>query len=308
MNDNSCFFTFPFLEGQIMFPNFFIVGAPKSGTTSLYHYLDEHPDVYMCPVKEPNYFSYNDITKQNLYYSEKGFGSKDKYESLFRGVTCEKAIGEASVSYLFYNSVPQKIKDTVPEAKIIILLRNPVDRGFSHYLMDSRLGYVDIPFEDIVNKNSTHRLLFLYYQQFIGLGFYFDQVKRYIDVFGENQVRIFIDEDLKSDLSAVIHSVYDFLGIDNNLMPDIKKQYNVYQKPRNTLARHLYSIKPLRQVSRTFIPTGFIDSVRNIFLAKEKKPELSIKTRKFLIELYKEDIQKLSAFIGRELSSWYIVK
>jgi sulfotransferase family protein len=164
-----------------MLPNFFIIGAAKAGTTSLYHYLEDHQEVFMCSVKEPNYFSYDDIIRQNLYYSEKGFGNKEEYEALFKDVTSEKAIGEASVSYLFYEKTPTKIKAVVPDAKIIIILRNPVDRGFSHFLMDKKLGYISLVFEDVIFKRVQHKNIDLYYQQYVELGLYHEQVKRYKD-------------------------------------------------------------------------------------------------------------------------------
>lgn len=287
-----------------MLPNFFIAGTPKSGTTSLFNYLDEHPEVFMCPEKEPNYFSYQDIVQQNLYYAEKGIGNRDEYEKLFKDVTSEKAIGEASVSYLFYEKVPARIKTTVPDAKIIIILRNPVDRAFSHYLMDTRLGYLNIAFEDIIYKRVQHPLLDLYYQQFVELGFYFEQVKRYIDLFGEGQVKIFINDDLKEDISKVILSVYAFLNINSNLMPDFKKQYNVYQKPRNIFISKLYSSKHLRNLARKIIPENLVDTVKNTLLIKGKKPKLSMETRKYLNGLFKDNILQTAGLIGRDLSHW----
>jgi hypothetical protein len=290
-----------------MLPNFYIVGAPKSGTTSLFHYLDEHPDVFMCTVKEPNFFSYDEIVQQSLYYSEKGVRNLEAYEALFENVASETAIGEASTSYLFYEKTPAKIKAMVPDAKIIIILRNPVDRGFSHYLMDSRIGYVNISFEDIVQKKTEHPLLDLYYQQFVELGLYYRQVKRFIDVFGESQVKIFLNEDLKEDITKVILSVYSFLDIDNCCMPNITKQYNIYQKPRNTLIQQLYSTKSIRRLARTIIPGRFVDTVKNSLLIKGEKPELTHKTREFLFSLYRDDIQRTADLIGRDLSPWFSV-
>lgn len=287
-----------------MIPNFYIVGTPKSGTTSLFHYLNDHPEVFMCPKKEPNFFSYQDILQQKLYYDEKGIAHQKEYENLFNNVTSEKAIGEASVSYLFYEKVPSRIKKAVPDAKIIIILRNPIDRGFSHYLMDSRLGYVNLPFEDIVGKKGDHPLLSLYFQQFIELGFYYEQVKRYLDTFGRAQVQIYLNDDLKKDISKVILAMYDFLEIDRSLMPDLEKQYNVYQKPRNPLFGRLYTSKQLRQIARTLIPSPLVDKVKNTLLVKGQKPKVSPSTRELLNNLFKENILQTADLIGRDLSHW----
>lgn len=287
-----------------MIANFFIVGTPKSGTTSLFNYLDGHPDIFMCPKKEPNYFSHQNIVNQELYYNEKGVSSRLEYESLFMDVKSEKAIGEASVSYLFYNDVAKKIKSTASDAKIIIVLRDPINRGFSHYLMDYRLGYVDLTFDEIVHKRTDHILLDLYYQQFVELGLYFEQVKEYLNIFGEDRVKIFINEDLKEDVGQVMKDIYDFLGVDNSFMPDLKQQYNVYQKPRNAFVKQLYHFKPLRSFARIIIPDNFVENVKSTLLVRGDKPKLSEKTVGYLKLLYKDNILRTANLIGRDLSHW----
>ena len=281
-----------------------IVGAPKAGTTSLCHYLSEHPQVFMSDPKEVNFFSKEEIENQGLYYNDFKVKNIAEYEDLFAGVTNEIAVGEGSVSYLFYPKTPQKIKDALPNVKIIILLRDPVSRGFSHYLMDYRLGLVDVPYDEIVYQKSNHKNNALYYQQYVELGLYYEQVRRYLDIFGIDQVRIFINDDLKEDISKVILSVYDFLDIDQNFMPDLKKQYNVYQKPRNAFVSHLYSAKPLRRLARTVVPHSLVDTVKNTLLVKEKKPELSPGTRKYLNGLFKNNILQTADLIDRDLSHW----
>ena len=105
-----------------MLPNFLLVGAPKAGTTSLYHYLYGHPQVFMSTPKEVNFFSGGEIDSQDLYYDYFKVSNLSDYEKLFDAVTNEKAIGEGSVSYLYYEDTPRKIKECLPEVKIIIIL------------------------------------------------------------------------------------------------------------------------------------------------------------------------------------------
>ena len=133
--------------------NTFIVGAPKAGTTSLHFYLQQHPDVCMSEIKEPNYFTAQEVVK--LYYDVSPVNSEDWYHSIFTKPT-RKVIGEGSVSYLFYPEVAQKIYNYNPEARILIILRNPVQRAFSHYLMDFRLGLCNISLEEILDKPSKY--------------------------------------------------------------------------------------------------------------------------------------------------------
>ena len=132
--------------------DFFIVGAPKAGTTSLYHYLNEHPQVEMSLQKEPDYFSEAAIQEQGIYYGKNRIDTEEKYNTLFNTQKKDVIFGEGSVSYLFYPTVAQDIKAYNSMAKIIIMLRNPIDRAFSHYLMDFRLGLLSDRFKDVFNN------------------------------------------------------------------------------------------------------------------------------------------------------------
>ena len=136
--------------------DFFIVGAAKSGTTSLYYYLNEHPEIEMSTQKETDFFSDSAIQKQGLYYGENRINTLEKYHNLFP-TTQEKKYGEASVSYLFYEDVPEKIKAYNSKGKIIIMLRNLVDRAFSHYLMDYRLGLISSTLEEVIECKSYNK-------------------------------------------------------------------------------------------------------------------------------------------------------
>ena len=182
--------------------DFFIVGAPKAGTTSLYHYLNEHPQVEMSLQKEPNYFSDKAIQSQDLYYNKNRIDTEEKYNRLFNFQKKDVIFGEGSVSYLFYPAVAQEIKKYNPIAKIIIMLRNPVDRAFSHYLMDFRLGLVSERFEDVFHEKQG-----LKFQQYFLLGNYYSQVKRYIDEFSKENVHLIWYSDFKKDAEKEIKNI-----------------------------------------------------------------------------------------------------
>ncbi len=287
-----------------MLPNFFIVGAPKAGTTSLYHYLDEHPDVFMSPLKETNYFSYETTVKQNLYYKEKGISNWNDYLKLFENSSDKKAIGEASVSYLFYPEVAQLIKAKFPGSKIIIMLRNPVDRAFSHYQMDYKLGYVNSSLEKIIFNENRNAIENLFYQQFILLGMYFEQVKRYLDVFGAEKVLIIFFDDFKNDTGKEIKRLYHFLGIDESIQLNLGKTHNPFTTPRNGLFRFIYQFKSLRLMIKNILPDKMLATIQQLILTKKKTPP-SDKTINYLVELYKPDIMKLEKLLTRNLSAWY---
>lgn len=287
-------------------PNFFIVGAPKAGTTSLYFYLKRHPDVFMSPVKEPNFFSYDETIKQNLYHKEKGIRTFEAYQNLFAEANGHhKAIGEASVSYLFYPSVPDKIKEKVSDAKIIISLRNPIDRCYSHYFMEHKLGYVSESLENIVFKKSKHKFTHLYYQQFVELGMYYQQVKRYIDTFGRENVRIYIYEDLDKSVHSMATDLFNFLKVKDLHLDELNNKYNTFSTPRNPIFRFIYAQKRLRTFARQLVPKQSIERIKNIFLTKEKKQEVNPLTVEELKRIYKPDIIELEKLLNRNLSTWY---
>lgn len=289
-----------------MTPNFFIVGAAKSGTTSLYHYLSDHPQVFMTEPKEVNYFSGPDLKKQNLFYKDYKARDEQGYLNLFKGSDSYKAVGEGSVSYLFYPSVAKKIYDKFSDAKIIILLRNPVDRGYSHYLMDQRLGMVDCAYKDIVFKRYEGEKAKLYYQQYVELGLYYHQVKRYLDLFGEKQVKVYLTEDLKTNLQGVIDDLYDFLGLEKSKKPDLEKQHNTFSLPKNPVVAKLYATHYFRRVLSIMFPSAIKNFIFNTFFERSQKPELSEEVLLKLHEIYDQDVKLLEQLIERDLSNWYL--
>lgn len=170
--------------------------------------------------------------------------------------------------------------------------------------MDFRLGYVDTLFEDIVYKQIDCPLLDLYYQQFVELGFYYEHVKKYFDVFGEANVKVILNEDLKDHMRQVFIEVCDFLQIGSNVKQDFNREYNVYRNPRNSLVKFLYSVKTNRQIANAIIPTSLVDMIKDILLVRDKKPSLCQKTKSYLDLLFRENIYQTGELIGRNLSHW----
>lgn len=285
-------------------PNFFIVGTPKAGTTSLYEYLQEHPQIYMSPIKETNFFSYNEIKSQGLFYNEEHVASIEAYLQQFSGAVNEIAIGEASVSYLFYPSVPQKIKYFNSEAKIIVVLRNPIDRGFSHYLMDKRLGFVSESYQKIVDKQVVGKKGLLYYQQYVELGLYYKQLKRYYDVFDASNILVLYYEDIVNNINGVVNNLYQFLEVDVTFEPDTNKQHNTFLAPKGAFIRKLYAQKKVRSLLKNIFGEAMREKVKSFFFSKERKPVLDPALKNQLIDLYKEDVHQLSVLLNKRFDHW----
>ena len=284
--------------------DFFIVGAPKSGTTSLYHYLNEHPEISMSSQKEPDYFSDADIQNEGMYYGKNRIDTIKKYHSLFDNNSESKLKGEASVSYLFYKNIPQKIKTYNTDSKIIIMLRNPIDRAFSHYLMDYRLGLVSDSFEDIIEQKSVHKDAKLFYQQYIELSEYANQVKRYLDVFDRREILFIEYEYLKMDVLGIVKKTYLFLGVNQAYEPDVNKKHNTYTMPKNSVIRFIYSFVILRNILAFFFSKNLVNRIRAALFKNDKKPVLLDETRNRLKKFFTKDINTLGEMLNKDFSRW----
>tara|TARA_X000000368_G_C23019350_1_gene707260 strand:+ start:332 stop:1213 length:882 start_codon:yes stop_codon:yes gene_type:complete len=283
--------------------DFFIVGAPKAGTTSLYHYLNEHPEVRMSSQKEPDYFSDKAIQEKGMYYGKNRINTLDKYESLF---TQEKGViyGESSVSYLFYENVAEDIKRYNPDAKIIIILRNPIDRAFSHYLMDYRLGLVSDSFEDIIYKRSKHKSAYLFYQQYIEVSQYSNQIQRYLHVFSKDNLLLIDYENFKKDVAGCVDIVYSFLNISAEFAADVNTKHNTFTMPRNKGIRFIYSFTFLRKILAFIFPDSLVKSIRGFLFKDDKKPKLLKETRSYLKQFFSDDIRLLGDILDKDYSKW----
>ena len=283
--------------------DFFIVGAAKAGTTSLYSYLNKHPEIEMSTIKEPNYFSNEFIEKQSLYYKKESIKSLKKYHSLYSD-TKNLIRGEASVSYLFYEKVPKKIFKYNSRSKVIIMIRNSSDRAYSHYLMDKRLGFVRESFENIVHKKSTHKNSALFYQQYIELGQYSFQIKNYFDVFSKKNILIVDYDDFIYNSSEVLNKVCVFLNVENRSFSNTNKVYNKYTNASNKLVKVLYTFRFLREFIGNFFSESLKIKIQALFFTDEKKPTLNSEIQIYLKEYYKVELEKLSKLLNQNYSKW----
>ncbi len=283
--------------------DFFIVGAPKSGTTSLYKYLSEHPQISMSSIKEPNYFSNKSLKNQTLYYDQNIIEDLERYHQLFSNDSIEKKKGEASVSYLFYKDVPKKINDYNPDAKIIIILRNPIERAYSHYLMDYRLGLVNENFNEIIKKKLKHKNAKLYFQQYVELGEYANQIKRYLNEFNINQIMIIDYEDFIKETDLVIDKVHRFLGV-NNFVTESNKKYNTFTFSKYKLIRFLYSFVFFRNTIKFILPRKILIILFRLFFTNNNKPEIDEETVEYLKDYFKKDILELNHIIDKDFVKW----
>jgi hypothetical protein len=308
-------------------PNFFIVGAPKAGTTSLYHYLDQHPGIYMSPIKEPNYFStevraehYTPearcwIERENRDLQaflagpmrEKRFGGIvsqwEDYVRLFENATHEPALGEASVCYLWSESAPVRIAEAVPNARILMMLRNPAERAFSQYLHGLGNGAIRWSFREHIQRNRSHRSTqFSLHYPFLEFGLYAEQLERYMKQFGRG-VWVGFHEDFRDSPRKVFQSICRFLNVATDFSPQMNRRHLESGVPRGAAIGRLRRMGHWGIVAR-WTPPKLRPLARRGLLRKPGAVRIEPAERKYLIDFYRSDIRKLEGLVDRDLAAW----
>lgn len=286
-------------------PNFFIVGAAKAGTTSLHAYLSVHPQVFMPSLKEPHYFADFELSPEFDNFLPVIRRRRD-YQDLFKDSGGFAAIGEASPSYLCDAEAAERIKSAIPNAKIIISLRNPVERAYSHYLMDFNRGSESLPFEQALEFDLARQEKgWGKSSQYIELGLYARQVKSFVDTFGRERVYVVLFEDLVRDTRATMQGIARFLGIDPDAYPAsaFSQIHNPYEESRGPMARAILRMAPLRIFAKSWIPQRVRTIVRNRLLFADKpKVPLGQDTRRAVAVRFEKDLQALEQLLERDLS------
>jgi hypothetical protein len=309
-------------------PNYFIVGTGKAGTTSLHAYLSQHPQIYMSPVKEPCYFA-AEIRGQNLsepvrrHVGKQSFhladvvndglpvkplgwlaGDWDDYLRLFQGVRDETAIGEASAAYLWSETAAAAIRSRIPEAKIVMILRDPAERAFSHYLHQLAVGLTRSTFREHIKKceHVSHEELSIWYP-FLEIGLYSQQVKRYLDLFPHENVRIYWYEEVWPQQGRLLADLFAFLDVDATFCPDTTRKSHKRRAPRIPRAHHFFKKHRLWYPLKALIPGSLQPHVQKL-LFRSDSLTMEAGDRQYLVDYYRKDIGKLESLLGRDLSGW----
>lgn len=291
-------------------PNLLIVGAAKSGTTSLHNYLNQHDDVFMCDPKEPHFLINNEIGIDRIPI---GVTNQDEYENLFVEGSELKYRGESSVMYLMYPEIAIKnIKKYLgDDTKIIIMLRNPIERAHSGYqhvkrynvkedLTDFKTAWEISEERYFINKSMTPA------SRYKELGLYYKQVKFFMEEF--QNLHIIIYEDYKSDFQSEINKVFDFLGIERiDINSEEKHMVGGWQWGNDSMKKLMMKQNPIKSLFKFLLP--FESLRKNIRKNIQKRntivvPSISDEDEQMLKQFYHEDVRKLSGLLGRDLNHW----
>jgi hypothetical protein len=297
----------------VTLPNFLIIGAGRSGTTSLWEYLRQHPEVFMSALKEPHFFTFMEgefpsrgrglgVLRQNAVTD------RARYEALFADAGNAKAVGEASPSYLRAPQVPGRIRALIPAARLVVILRHPVDRTYSDYIGLVRDGLETArTFEESLRDQERRRRDGHTFASLVESGFYHRHLTRYYDHFPREQIRVYLHEDLVQDPVALLQSLFSFLEVDPTFVPDVSRRYGRTGVIQNPLLRFLWTrVGPVAR--STPLPLVLPREVRARIIRRITRdivqPPMNPETRAELLDVFREDITALQDLIGRDLSGW----
>ena len=293
--------------------NFFIIlGTGKAGTTSLCEYLNQHPEIYISPVKETHFFESREFENGLSYY----------WQTYFPDWNTQLLAGEASTPYLYVPFVPERIHRSLPEARLIAVLRNPVERAYSHWWMEYSRSAEPLCFEDAIQDNMErlqagiccdrehkerwyeHRQFYakgiIRFRVYLDQGYYAEQLQRYFTLFPRDQIRILLMEDLKRP-EYMLLDLFEFLKVSSDFSVKNTNFWNVAYNSRliRTLVGKSASLKlhhMLPKSSRARI-AHFLGSIGN-------RPEMKPETRQWLVNHYCSHNRTLETLIGRSLAHW----
>ena len=297
-------------------PNFLIVGTAKGATTTIHEYLKQHPNIFMTENKEPCFFLYPEKETPKFSTHKKNHtklfvNSFNEYKELFETSDAEVKIkGESSTPYLyFHNDTIKNIKNYISnysQIKILIVLRNPVERAYSQYMMKRRDLKENLSFSEAIAEESNRIKQNYHFDYFYtNRGLYYNQVKDYLDNF--SSVKIVLFEEFKKDSNKILNEITEFLELPEFDFKKINNK-NVSGLPKSKGITNFINNSPrFFSLSKRLIPDKLGKNVLNYIRNKnlKKGESINLKDRETLMHFYKNDINKLEKLINRDLSNWY---
>jgi hypothetical protein len=305
-------------------PNFFIVGAARCGTTSLFEALARHPDVFCCPVKEPNYFAFDFIRRPDVLARARQQGclidqnftymltpprvaytvDAAAYGKLFQGWRGETAIGEASTTYLPSRTAPRAIAAAQPDARIIVLLRNPIARALSDYRMHTQNGFSLETFAEFIAREKD-KIDDPGSRGVLSSSLYATQIQRYLDCFPREQILFLLFDDLVRSPSESLRKVFHHLGVDPRIGRHIRIGWaNKSRQPRFGRFNQAVLRSGKRGLLVSAIPKPVRVVLRHLYYTAGQGPAITPADQQSLLALYRDDIKETARLTGRNLDPW----
>ena len=305
--------TSPLKAGNLpRMPTFLVIGAARSGTTALYLYLRQHPKVFMCRAKETNYFAFEgqalDYQGPGSEFVNNSVATLEEYQRLFDAAPDDAAVGEASPLYLYSANAPKRIHSRLPEVRLIAILRNPIEQAYSHYLY-ARKESIE-PLSDFVDaldaQEERRRARWQPLFQYSDFARYNVQLRRYLEYFSRDQMRLFLYEDFAADPLRITQEIFRFIGVDDGFVPDVSHRANQGGVPKSDLWQ---SIVMRPNVASKFFGSLLPKETRRRFRdalsrANTRRADMPAAARRRLRDELQGEILGLQDLVERDLSSW----
>ena len=289
-------------------PNFFVVGAPKAATTALYHALRQHRDVFLPEVKEPHFYAYlADRSAAGHLYADEA-AARRRYAELYAGVEGESAIGDASTTNLVVPGAAAAIAADVPEARIVAILRQPVDRAFAHWSHFRAAGGEPLAdfAEAIRQERPRQEAGFPFTYRYLEWGRYSARLPAFFEHFGRDRVLVHLYDELIADPDAVVRATLRFLDLDESHGVARVERHNEMRVPRSpVLQQALEGRGRGGRVARRLLPPAARQAAAGWTRAHlSHKPAIDPDLRAELTGYFAEEIDRLEELIGRDLAGW----
>lgn len=308
-------------------PDFVVIGAVKAGTTSLHHYLNQHSDIYLSPIKETNFFSRNDMSPPNFRkdYSHdvaldiEKYLSTDRlsyrhiahiadarhYKALYREASPQTLTGEVCNSYLICASAAAELHQYQPNAKIIAVLRNPIERAFSQYLMNLKEGKtLEKDFlKELQNDLETQPKGWGVSHQYHELGLYHQQLSRYFQVFKPEQIKVTFFDDLKQNPTQFLEDIFAFLEVRSQSI-DTTNKLNASSKARFEKLNYILTQTGVIKRLKAILPRSARQRLVGLVYTQKGLPTINDDAQNYLTEYYRNDVNQLEKLLNVNLKHW----
>jgi len=299
-------------------PNVLLIGAAKSGTTSLHDILGQHPEIYMSTLKEPGFFASSQLSQPmngpgDTRQQARACLDLKSYLALFGGTGGTPIVGESSTIYLYSEGAASSIAEFNPEMKIVAILRNPIDRAYSHYCQRSSSGEEPLPSFEQAIRAEPRRINDGWHPiwHYIRRGLYAEQLKRYLSIFDSRNIRVYLFEDFVSEPEAMVMDLYRFLGVDEAFRPNTNRRLNATPHlPRISLLNRMMTQRTaVTAALKRVVNERLLSATSQVMRRWNRKPRPTVdqRTRIELIKYYRDDVIELQRLIDRDLKAWLVV-